>query len=311
MSIKEQQHPKISVVIPCYNYGEFLPEAIDSVFAQTFQDFEVIIVDDGSTDSLTQEVLSQIDHPKIRVIRQEHQGAPVARNRAIQEAQGEFIVPLDADDTIAPSYLEKCCSAIAQFPKVGFVYTQRVHFGEESMTVGREYDFDRLLIENYINTNALCRKSDWEKVGGYREDLSCFQDWEFWINFGKHGIFGKLIPEPLYFYRRNPASISAVVSPKHRKEAYRAIMNLHDDLYTFDKIFDINIARQEIINDCHMGEIPMLHGRLHETYQLHAELVNKLVTTEQQLQHLYRSRGWKIISFLHRLRLRLPFINKL
>ncbi len=97
--------PKVSVIIPCYNQGAYVKESVDSVLAQTFQDFEILIVDDGSTDAETVGILKDNAWPKTRVIRTENQGLAAARNNGIQEARGVYILPLDADDRIGPDYL--------------------------------------------------------------------------------------------------------------------------------------------------------------------------------------------------------------
>ena len=99
--------PKVSVIIPCYNHGEYLDEAVESVLTQTYQNFEIIIVDDGSTDQSTIDLLKVYRKPKTRVIRTDNQGLASARNNGIKEAKGEYILPLDADDKIGKEYLKK------------------------------------------------------------------------------------------------------------------------------------------------------------------------------------------------------------
>ena len=109
---RNRGQPLVSVVIPCYNYGRFLNDAIASVRAQTLQDFEIIVVDDGSNDDVTPGVLDALEgsdqSPDLTVIRQENQGAPTARNTGIRVAKGLYVCCLDADDTMEPTYLEKC-----------------------------------------------------------------------------------------------------------------------------------------------------------------------------------------------------------
>lgn len=115
--------PAVSVIIPCYNQGAFIKEAVDSVLAQTFQDFEIIIVNDGSSDAKTNEFLSNFTAPKTTVLSlAENQGPSVARNVAIKAAKGKYILPLDADDKIAPTYLEKAFNVLEQNISVGIVY---------------------------------------------------------------------------------------------------------------------------------------------------------------------------------------------
>jgi len=122
--------PKVTVAIPCYNHGAYLSEALDSVDAQTFDDYEIIVVNDGSTDAATLTFLSNLDAPKTRVITTVNSGVSAARNRAIREALGEYILPLDADDKIAPTYLEKAVAILDHQHDVLVVYSNQRMFGE-------------------------------------------------------------------------------------------------------------------------------------------------------------------------------------
>src|SRR5262245_54640863 len=97
---------RMSVLMPCFNHGAFIGDAIDSVLAQTFQDFEIIVVDDGSTDALTNDVLSRLTTPRTTVLRTANQGLPAARNHAAQHASGALFCALDADDKLAPTWFE-------------------------------------------------------------------------------------------------------------------------------------------------------------------------------------------------------------
>ena len=107
-SLMNMSEPLISLIIPCYNYGQYISEAIESVLKQTYQNFEIIVIDDGSTEELTKQVVSELNYPKSKVIRQENRGLSAPRNGGIREARGEFIVPLDADDKLHPTFLQKC-----------------------------------------------------------------------------------------------------------------------------------------------------------------------------------------------------------
>ena len=108
--------PRISVLLPCFNHGAFVDEALESVFAQTFQDFEVIVVDDGSTDPATVEKLSSLTDPRARVLRTANQGLPAARNHAARHASGAVFCALDADDRLAPTWFEKALRVLDEQP---------------------------------------------------------------------------------------------------------------------------------------------------------------------------------------------------
>ena len=166
--------PKVSVIIPCYNYGRYLEEAVDSVLRQTFKDVEIIIVDDGSTEKETLDILNILGgmYPAITIIHQSNGHLSNARNVGIRAAKGEYILPLDADDAIEPTMLERCVSVLDNCPSVGFAYTQVKLFGDrDEVWLSPEYNFYDLLQGNYIVATNLFRKKAWEEVGGYDESM--------------------------------------------------------------------------------------------------------------------------------------------
>src|ERR1700736_2112376 len=116
--------PRVSVVIPCFNLGEYVDEAVDSVLCQTLQDLEIVIVNDGSTDPHTNAKLAGYSKPRTRVIQTENQGLAAARNVGIADSRGDYILPLDADDRIAPTFLEKTAAVLDQHPEIGIVYSK-------------------------------------------------------------------------------------------------------------------------------------------------------------------------------------------
>ena len=126
--------PRVSVVIPCFNLGALVHEAIDSVLAQTFQDVEIVVVDDGSTDDATRRTLADLDRPKTRVVRSENRGLSAARNLGIRESGGGYICSLDADDRLAPECLERGVQLLDAEPGVAFVSHWLETFGDEHWT---------------------------------------------------------------------------------------------------------------------------------------------------------------------------------
>lgn len=199
---------RVSIVIPCFNAGDLLSEAVESALAQTYSDVEVIIVDDGSTDARTQEILATATWPRTRIIRQDNAGPAAARNVAIAAASGEFILPLDADDRIAPSYVEKAVAAMVANPEVGIVYCKAMKFGAENGPwLLPPYTLRELVIDNVIFVTSLFRKADWEAVGGFRESLRHgVEDYEFWIRIVGLGRRVVQLDEYLFFYRTQAVS---------------------------------------------------------------------------------------------------------
>jgi glycosyltransferase involved in cell wall biosynthesis len=229
------KNPKISIIVPCFNHGEFLDEAIESVLGQTFKDFEIIVIDDGSTDVGTLQALDGLKkkYSQIKIIHQANGGPANARNAGIKISRGEFFFPLDADDTIDPRMLEKCFEVISEDSKIGFIYTYTHFFGAEDFVwKNPEYNFFELLRANHTTVSALTRKKAWEQVGGFDENKkNKYEDWEFWINLGARGWHGKLIKEPLFNYRKANESRVRKAELKYG-EAVGYIREKHRNLYS-------------------------------------------------------------------------------
>lgn len=194
---------RVSVVIPCYNAGAFLAEAVESALAQTWDDLEVVIVDDGSTDEATIALLRDASWPRTRILRQANAGPAAARNAAIAGATGEFVLPLDADDRIAPSYVEKAVRVLVERPEVGIVYCRAEKFGAESGPwLLPSYSPRELAIDNVIFVTSLFRRTDWERVGGFNPQLRHgVEDYDFWVRLVGLGREVVQLDEPLFHYR--------------------------------------------------------------------------------------------------------------
>lgn len=194
---------KISVVIPCYNQGEYLDEAVCSVLDQTYQNFEIIIVNDGSTDDRTRQILEGYQKPKTRIIHTDNQGLATARNIGIDEASGEYIFPLDADDKIEPELFEKSMAAFERDADIGIVYCEARYFGAlDGQWILPEYSKEEILKNNVIFASAVFRKVHWQAVGGYNINMVYgFEDWDFWLALTELGLKVYKIPEVLFHYR--------------------------------------------------------------------------------------------------------------
>jgi glycosyltransferase involved in cell wall biosynthesis len=242
--------PRVSVIIPCYNQGEYLDEAVDSVLAQTYQDVEIVVVNDGSTDAATQALLADYRRPKTRVINTANAGLAAARNLAIGQSTGAYLCALDADDRLEPSYLSKAVPVLDRDPSITFVSSWLRTFGEESWDWTPERcDLPTLLWEDTVLTAALVRREAVLSVGGYDTSMPVQgdEDWDLWLTLVERGHRGVILPEVLFHYRRRAGSMSTVAwygdghlplasyrVAKHR-ESYRAHLVdvlLHQDVDT-------------------------------------------------------------------------------
>ena len=226
--------PRISVLMPCFNHGAFIAEAVDSVLAQSFQDFEIIVVDDGSTEPATRAALSRLAGPRTTVLTTANRGLPAARNQAARHASGEFYCALDADDKLAPAWFEKAVRVLDDRPDVMFVSHWLETFGDERWTWTPERcDLASLLARNAVNGAALVRRGVFESAGGYDETMreGC-EDWDFWLRLVERGFHGIIIPEVLFYYRRRSDSMSRVML---EEQAYRRPLEVlvakHGDAY--------------------------------------------------------------------------------
>lgn len=224
---------RVSVIIPCYNMGDTLKEAVDSVLNQTYTDYEIIIVNDGSDDHSTNLKLSQFAKTGIRLIHTRNQGVSAARNLGIAEAKGVYILPLDADDKIAPTYLEKGVEVLDRRPRVGIVYCEATVFGEVSgIWELQDFSLPHLLLDNLIFSSALFRRRDWQLVGGYREPMRHgWEDWDFWLSMMEQGMEVFRIPEQLFFYRIRGVSRDRSIGYGRKLILMLRIIAAHRTLY--------------------------------------------------------------------------------
>ena len=237
----DNDKPLVSVVIPCFNYGKYVEEAIDSVLNQTFNDIEIIVVDDGSTDRYTIDVLDKLNKPKTKLIRTTNQKLPAARNNGIKEATGKYICCLDADDLLKPTYLEKCLIKL-ESEKLDICYSWLQEFGNSSLVWPTEdFQLFTLLEHNCVIVSAVFTKIIWEKTGGYDESMILgYEDWDFWIRISKLGGLGGKINEALFLYRKHGTSMIDSAKEKHDFLCNK-IQNNHPELYSPHQVLNKSI----------------------------------------------------------------------
>jgi glycosyltransferase involved in cell wall biosynthesis len=201
---------KVSVVIPCFNHGEFLPEAVGSVANIGRDDIELIVVDDGSTDERTRKEMDALPAQGTKVVQQENKGLAGARNAGISASHGEYIFPLDADDRLRTGWIDRAIRILDSDPKVGVVYGDAECFG---IRTGRwhvgPFDPNKLLQWNYIHASALYRRSVWEQNRGYDGTMPVqgLEDWDFWLGALEHGWQFVYVPDVFFDYRQAERSM--------------------------------------------------------------------------------------------------------
>lgn len=247
---------KVSIIIPCYNQGKYIKDAIGSILDSTYKNIEIIVVDDGSTKDV--DLIDNFSNPKIKIIHQKKQGVCAARNNGIREAAGDYILPLDADDKIYPTYIEKAMNVFKNNPKISIVYCRAEYFGTTSgeWTLP-EFKFPDCLWENAIFNSAVYKKSDWAKVGGYKTQVkNGNEDWEFWISMIENGAEVYKIPEILFSYRCAENYMSNKMKLAGNEiDRIKELMRLHPNLYIdnlekiifpLNKILSIDVPKEQI-----------------------------------------------------------------
>ena len=226
---------KVSVIIPYYNDGKYIAETLYSVNQQTYSNIEIILIDDGSDDTESIRIFDEIKLKDGIKLREVNAGPSVARNLGISHANGKYILPLDADDKIAPSYIEKAVEVLEKKPQCGIVYSKAAFFGVDG---GRwnlpPFSMGKMLISNIIFNAGLFRKKDWEACGGYDESLKAgIEDWEFWLSILalKRDVYQ--INEVLFYYRIKKISRNQKFGKNQDliRKTYFDIQAKHKDLY--------------------------------------------------------------------------------
>ena len=222
----------VAIIIPCYNHGEYVGEAVSSALAQTLPASEIIVIDDAS-DEETRKACEALASDRVRVLRNEtNLGLAASRNKAIHEARSEAILPLDADDQLHSDFLQRTIPILESSPEIGWVYTDCHLFGarEEALEFP-DYDLTLLLAHDVCLAPSLFRKKDWERVGGYDESFKIGQeDWDFWVSLAETGLRGAHVRFCLYEYRQHSASMR---SRSHRDidTSAEKLWNKHKDFY--------------------------------------------------------------------------------
>lgn len=221
--------PKVSVIIPCFNQGQFLDEAVQSVLSQRFTDFEIIIVNDGSTDRETIEQCESYEHPKIALLTTTNNGLAGARNNGIKRAEGKYILPLDADDKIGPDYLLEAVSVLEENQEIGIVYSRAQLFGAvKTEWLLPPYSIEEMLKNNVIFCSALFHRRDWERIGGYDPGMIYgWEDYDFWLSLIERSRKVFQLPAVHFYYRIAPDSMVRSKKRWQKIEMFKRIYKRH------------------------------------------------------------------------------------
>lgn len=225
--------PIVSIIVPCYNQAPYIAETLNSVLASNFEAWECIIMDDGSTDRSEEIIRPFCEKDKrIRYYRQENSGVSRARNHAVEYASGEFLLPLDGDDRIAPSYIRLAVEYMREHPDTRLVYCLAEHFDQlNGPWLLPEYRYEWLVVENMIFNTSLFRKADFERVGGYNENMKTgFEDWDFFLKLIGPEDKVHRIDKVLFYYRFRRGTRTDNATETEKELQWQILMN-HPEIY--------------------------------------------------------------------------------
>lgn len=248
------ERPRLSVIIPCRDDGDYLIDAVASVERNAPADTELIVVDDGSTQPRTHQVLAALREAGHRVIEQPHAGLSAARNRGIAASAADYLLPLDADNRLLPGFAAEAVALLDADPGAGVVYGDRREFGARSGEIPvPELDLPRLLWSNYIDACAVMRRTVWNNVGGYDVAFTDWEDWDFWLATAERGWRFIHLPRPTFEYRIRPDSLHQRFLRRHdypsvlRRlyDKHRAMVSQH----TSEILIAAHVERRQLFHD--------------------------------------------------------------
>lgn len=238
----------VSVIVPCFNQARYLNEALQSVLQQSYENWECIIVNDGSPDN-TEHIAKQWTEKdnRFKYLFKKNGGLSSARNAGIAISEGEFILPLDADDILHPEYLKKLVPELIKDQTLGIVSCYSKFFTGTIKNIVNELKpiggtYHSLMFQNALIATSLFRKKYWKEVGGYDETMrKGFEDWEFWLAITKRGFDYKIIDEFLFYYRKAIKSMLVDTINKHAEANMEYIFRKHKELYVehFDNTAEV------------------------------------------------------------------------
>ena len=236
--------PKISVIVTNFNYGRYLFECVESIRNQTFKDFELIIVDDASTDG-SQSLVGHLADKAVTF--KKNQGTRTASNTGVQVSSGTYCVFVNADDRLDPEFLRSSLATLESDPSLSLTYTDFWHFGQsgdkkiDNGVVFPEWDVENLKKFNFILCSALFKRDVFDKVGGIQVDYG-MEDYDLWLRMALQGHMGKRTPGYLYHYRAHNANRTHGVNVEQAMENIKSRNGVSNQVVAHDITFSICYA---------------------------------------------------------------------
>ena len=225
--------PLISVIVPCFNSGRTIKRTIFSIKNQTWLRKEIVLVNDGSTDPLTINILNEIGNEKIvKLINQKNNGLAAARNKGVNKSIGSFLFFLDADDWIEPQMLEMMYFHLMRNKKYGYIFPDIHLEGKRNGFIKKEFNLFEQFFLNQIPYCIFISKDNFIKHGFYDENMKLgYEDWDLNIKLGRNKIFGKRLPIPLFHYDVQDTGMLLSKSVRNHIKIWKSIRIKNSGIY--------------------------------------------------------------------------------
>jgi glycosyltransferase involved in cell wall biosynthesis len=268
--------PFFTIIIPCYNLGRYLSECIDSVLQQEYKDFEIIVVDDGSTDVFTLDYLKTLNIKKVNIYHQVNQGVSAARNFGASLAKGDYLLFLDADDKIDSSYLQLAANKLKEDTTIEYIYCDVIEFeGASNYRILGELNLSSVLVQAITHVSGIISKGLWQRSSGFDTDFKHgWEDWDFLLRITELGIGFYKIPQAMLHYRIRPESRDKLANKNYEQELEQMIFT--KNISTYLKVYQKPITLLREYRD---------QQRTIEDLKLH-------------IQNIYATKSYKLGSFL-------------
>ncbi|PVY43031.1 glycosyltransferase [Pontibacter virosus] len=247
----------VSVIVPAFNQGSYIAEALESIKNQTYKNWECIIVNDGSTDNTEDVALKycRLDS-RFRYIFIENSGVSAARNKGVSLSSGAYILPLDADDKVAPIYLEKAIDIFSKNDSVSLIYGEAEMFGAvKGKWHLSDYSYFKLLIKNIIYCSAIFKRVDFDRIQGFSEKLIYgYEDWDLWLRLLNREALVIKLPDTVFYYRIKSVSRTTELRLDDRKTiTEKLIFERNRDsyiqhLHELIKDYRVHLAKHQELN---------------------------------------------------------------
>lgn len=231
-------NPIVSIITPCYNQEEYLAETLECILAQTFQFWECIIVNDGSTDNTEGVAMAFVNRDnRFKYYFKNNSGVCETRNFAVTKSKGTYLLPLDSDDIIGDGYLQDAVDLFKTNEQIDLIHADGVFFGGYSgQILLKPFEYKILLLENTFFCPVFFKKKDFERVGGYNVNMKKgWEDWELMISLLDEKSIVVKIPKVYYHYRILQNSRERMITLDQKYELFMQIYNNHKD--TYDRFF--------------------------------------------------------------------------